>query len=212
MSAVKHESTLLDWISIFVCSICWEWIWDWNMCLLRVGIQNTCIFIWIKYLQETVWLTSLDWPGPQLFFVTSSFSSNYSISNNCTLNRTRRQHFFVSLWLTKIHCYSSLMGCKLLLYSFSERICCETLLFLLMTVLFCSTAKGLDHIAENILSFLDASSLCAAERVCKEWYRVISDGMLWKKLIERKVRTDPLWRGLSERRGWYGPVMMFKLK
>lgn len=67
---------------------------------------------------------------------------------------------------------------------------------------FCSTAKGLDHIAEKILSYLDAESLCAAERVCKEWYRVISDGMLWKKLIEKKVRTDPLWRGLSERRGW----------
>ena len=77
--------------------------------------------------------------------------------------------------------------------------------------LLCSTAKGLDHIAENILSFLDSTSLCAAERVCKEWYRVISDGMLWKKLIERKVRTDPLWRGLSERRGWYGLVMIYQL-
>ena len=65
------------------------------------------------------------------------------------------------------------------------------------------SAKGLDHIAENILSYLDAKSLCAAELVCKEWYRVIQDGMLWKKLIERMVFTDPLWRGLSERRGWY---------
>ena len=64
------------------------------------------------------------------------------------------------------------------------------------------SAKGLDHIAENILSYLDAKSLCASEAVCKEWYRVISDGMLWKKLIERTVRTDPLWKGLSERRGW----------
>ncbi|KAK3698760.1 hypothetical protein QZH41_014525 [Actinostola sp. cb2023] len=63
-------------------------------------------------------------------------------------------------------------------------------------------AKGLDHIAESILSFLDAKSLCAAEVVCKEWRRVIADGMLWKKLIERKVRTDPLWQGLSERQGW----------
>ncbi|XP_067879295.1 beta-TrCP [Heterodontus francisci] len=63
-------------------------------------------------------------------------------------------------------------------------------------------ARGLDHIAENILSFLDARSLCAAELVCKEWYRVISDGMLWKKLMERMVRTDSLWKGLSERRGW----------
>ncbi|KAL3864267.1 hypothetical protein ACJMK2_005966 [Sinanodonta woodiana] len=63
-------------------------------------------------------------------------------------------------------------------------------------------AKGLDHVAENILSYLDAKSLYAAELVCKEWYRVISDGMLWKKLIERMVRTDSLWRGLAERRGW----------
>lgn len=62
--------------------------------------------------------------------------------------------------------------------------------------------KGLDHIAENVLSYLDAESLKAAELVCKEWLRVISEGMLWKKLIERKVRTDPLWRGLAERRGW----------
>ncbi|CAB1337138.1 unnamed protein product [Coregonus sp. 'balchen'] len=63
-------------------------------------------------------------------------------------------------------------------------------------------AQGLDHIAENILSFLDAQSLCSAELVCKEWQRVISEGMLWKKLIERMVRTDPLWKGLSERHQW----------
>ena len=63
-------------------------------------------------------------------------------------------------------------------------------------------AKNLDHVAETILSYLDAKSLCHAELVCKEWYRVISDGMLWKKLIERMVRFDPLWRGLAERRGW----------
>lgn len=62
--------------------------------------------------------------------------------------------------------------------------------------------KGLDHVAEKILSYLDAKSLREAELVCKEWHRVIADGLLWKKLIERKVRTDPLWRGLSERKGW----------
>ena len=63
--------------------------------------------------------------------------------------------------------------------------------------------KGLDHVAEAVLSYLDAKSLCAAELVCKEWYRVISEGMLWKKLIECRVRTDSLWRGLAHRRGWY---------
>merc|ERR1739844_472156 len=62
--------------------------------------------------------------------------------------------------------------------------------------------KGLDHVAETILSYLDAKSLCAAELVCRSWLRVISDGMLWKKLIERKVHTDSLWRGPAERRGW----------
>merc|ERR1711963_246579 len=62
--------------------------------------------------------------------------------------------------------------------------------------------KGLDHVAENVLSFLDARSLCAAELVSKEWLRVISEGMLWKKLIERKVNTDSLWKGLADRRGW----------
>lgn len=64
------------------------------------------------------------------------------------------------------------------------------------------TEKGLDHVAESILSYLDAKSLVSAELVCKEWHRVISEGMLWKKLIERKVRTDSVWRGLAERRGW----------
>lgn len=65
-----------------------------------------------------------------------------------------------------------------------------------------SIEKGLDHVAENILSYLDADSLFQAELVCKEWRRVICEGMLWKKLIERKVKTDPLWNGLAERRGW----------
>lgn len=67
---------------------------------------------------------------------------------------------------------------------------------------FTVAAKGLHHLAEKILGYLDAASLCAAEMVCKEWQRVVSDGMLWKKLIEYNVRTDSLWRGLAERKGW----------
>ncbi|KAH7687867.1 F-box/WD repeat-containing protein 11 [Aphelenchoides avenae] len=57
-------------------------------------------------------------------------------------------------------------------------------------------------LAEKVLSMLDANSLCASACVSKGWRRSIAHGMMWKKLIERKVRTDPLWRGLSERRGW----------
>ena len=64
------------------------------------------------------------------------------------------------------------------------------------------TGKGLHHIAYKILSYLDAKSLCRAELVCNEWFRVIEDGLLWKKLIEMKVSTDTVWQGLSERRGW----------
>jgi len=67
----------------------------------------------------------------------------------------------------------------------------------------CVTAKGLDHVAEHILSYVDAASLMAAELVCKEWYRVVADGNLWRKLIEHKVQTDSLWKGLAERKGWY---------
>ncbi|CAF0776702.1 unnamed protein product [Adineta steineri] len=61
---------------------------------------------------------------------------------------------------------------------------------------------GLEHLAEKILGYLDDQSLKSTELVCREWYHVISQGMLWKKLIERKVLSDLLWRGLSERRAW----------
>uniref|UniRef100_A0A1I8H5N6 F-box domain-containing protein n=1 Tax=Macrostomum lignano TaxID=282301 RepID=A0A1I8H5N6_9PLAT len=63
-------------------------------------------------------------------------------------------------------------------------------------------ARGLDHLAEKILAYLDAESLKSAELVCREWRRVVADGLLWKKLIELQVRSDNLWRGLAERKGW----------
>ncbi|CAF3700964.1 unnamed protein product [Rotaria sp. Silwood1] len=61
---------------------------------------------------------------------------------------------------------------------------------------------GLEHLAEKILEYLDIQSLKSTELVCREWYHIISKGMLWKKLIERKVLSDTLWFGLSERRDW----------
>lgn len=63
-------------------------------------------------------------------------------------------------------------------------------------------SKGLDHIAERILSYLDAHSLMSAEQVCREWHRVIADGSLWKKVIEDNVRSNPTWKGLADRRKW----------
>ncbi|QQP35854.1 Fbox/WD repeatcontaining protein 1Alike [Caligus rogercresseyi] len=61
---------------------------------------------------------------------------------------------------------------------------------------------GLDHVAEKILGYLSSDSLRSAEVVSTSWSRVISEGMLWKKLIERQVSTDSLWRGLAEKRDW----------
>ena len=61
---------------------------------------------------------------------------------------------------------------------------------------------GLEHIAEKILGYLDDQSLRSSELVCREWYHVIARGMLWKKLVEHQVRSDTLWHGLAERRGW----------
>lgn len=61
---------------------------------------------------------------------------------------------------------------------------------------------GLTHVSERILSYLDAKSLYNASLVCKEWRRIVREGFLWKKLIERKVRSDRVWAGLVRRRGW----------
>ena len=37
--------------------------------------------------------------------------------------------------------------------------------------------------------------------------RVISEGMLWKRLIEHMVLTNEMWKGLSERNKWYVPFV-----
>ena len=62
--------------------------------------------------------------------------------------------------------------------------------------------KDCSHLSELILSYLDAKGLCRAELVCEKWKTVIVEGNLWKKLIERKVRTDELWKDLSIKRSW----------
>uniref|UniRef100_A0A0N5AB52 F-box domain-containing protein n=1 Tax=Syphacia muris TaxID=451379 RepID=A0A0N5AB52_9BILA len=56
--------------------------------------------------------------------------------------------------------------------------------------------------AEKILSFLDVKELCRCESVSSVWRTVIAYSMMWKKLIEHKLSTDPVWRGVAKRRGW----------
>ncbi|CAD5229441.1 unnamed protein product [Bursaphelenchus okinawaensis] len=59
-----------------------------------------------------------------------------------------------------------------------------------------------DGLEENVLSHLDAKSLVASAAVSRTWRNKIANCMLWRKLIERRVRTDSVWRGLSDKRGW----------
>uniref|UniRef100_A0AC34FJI3 F-box domain-containing protein n=1 Tax=Panagrolaimus sp. ES5 TaxID=591445 RepID=A0AC34FJI3_9BILA len=58
------------------------------------------------------------------------------------------------------------------------------------------------RLAESVLENLDAKTLAMASAVSQQWRFVVAHGMLWRKLIEKHVREDSLWRGLSEKRGW----------
>lgn len=59
-----------------------------------------------------------------------------------------------------------------------------------------------DRLARFVLSFLDANSLKSSEMVSRAWRRVIAHGKLWRRLIERNVMTDPVWKGVTDKRGW----------
>lgn len=58
------------------------------------------------------------------------------------------------------------------------------------------------NLAEMVLSKLDAKGLCACQSVSRSWRRVVAHGMLWRKLIEHHVRTDPVWKGIVDKRSW----------
>ena len=63
-------------------------------------------------------------------------------------------------------------------------------------------AAGVPHIVHQVLSFIDLKSLCALQLVCHSWKSTIADLPRWKYLIESKLESDPLWKGLFDRRGW----------
>lgn len=60
--------------------------------------------------------------------------------------------------------------------------------------------RGLIHLAQKILSYLDAESLSMASSVCREWDRIIREGFLWKQLIAQKIKTDSAWAGIVRKK------------
>ncbi|MFH4981799.1 hypothetical protein AB6A40_008508 [Gnathostoma spinigerum] len=58
------------------------------------------------------------------------------------------------------------------------------------------------NLAEVILGHLDSRWLCASECVSRSWRKVVAHGMLWRKLIEKNVRSNPVWKGIAQKRGW----------
>lgn len=58
------------------------------------------------------------------------------------------------------------------------------------------------HLVELILFNVNSDSLKSCEEVSTNWRCALARGQHWKKLIEKNVRSDSLWFGLSEKRHW----------
>ncbi|UMM18493.1 hypothetical protein L5515_014536 [Caenorhabditis briggsae] len=58
------------------------------------------------------------------------------------------------------------------------------------------------HLVELILYNVNSDSLKSCEEVSTNWRCALARGQHWKKLIEKNVRSDSLWLGLSEKRHW----------
>ena len=65
------------------------------------------------------------------------------------------------------------------------------------------TGAGVPHIVEQILQSLDGKSLVISEQVSSIWREVIADLRIWKRLIKHKIASNPLWRAIFKRRGWW---------
>lgn len=69
-------------------------------------------------------------------------------------------------------------------------------------------ARGLPHIAANILAYLDAKSLLSVEFVSRQWQWIVIRFQLWRRLISRRISSDLTWLGLARRRGWLDIIDM----
>lgn len=54
-------------------------------------------------------------------------------------------------------------------------------------------AVGLPYVPVNVLlkifGYLDATTLCRASTVCSDWYQLTADDILWRKMMEKHVKT-----------------------
>ena len=62
--------------------------------------------------------------------------------------------------------------------------------------------SDLGPVLELIFKYLDATSLRAAEQVCRRWFNCIVLNKVWRNKIKEKVSHDSVWNGIGKRRGW----------
>jgi len=59
---------------------------------------------------------------------------------------------------------------------------------------------GVPHIVDQVCSYIDVISLCALQLVCHGWNSTVADLPRWKHLIKNKLESNPVWKGLFDRR------------
>lgn len=59
-------------------------------------------------------------------------------------------------------------------------------------LLFCYLVRYLNHLSDEIFSYLDYGSLKNSEMVSPVWYESIISGNMWKKLLQRNVRHNKI--------------------
>jgi hypothetical protein len=58
------------------------------------------------------------------------------------------------------------------------------------------------EILERIFQNLNEISVIKTGQVCKKWNDVIESNLIWKPLVEARVKNDFNWKEMAERRGW----------
>ena len=67
---------------------------------------------------------------------------------------------------------------------------------------------GEPDIPANIFSNLSEKDLCQVELVCQQWKYIVKDRLLWKKKLEKRYHTDPVWKTMLLQHDWYPNVIL----